>query len=113
MISRFLGSPDQQEQESVYGILLPENDAKPVVVEVNINDVDADYKKLLGEGSINMRYYYGNPYKKRDYADTLNIIFRDSFLSDGSKPNKCIQTITGGKAPSPWNGPVLVMKLEG
>jgi hypothetical protein len=90
---------------------LPENDAKPVVVEVDV--VNRDYSKFLGEGSTDMRYYYGNPYKKRAYKDTLIIKFRDNFLSDGSKPNKCIQTITGGKAPRPWNGPVLVMKVKG
>jgi hypothetical protein len=51
---------------------LPENDAKPVVVEVNFNDVGkCDYSKFLGEGFDDKRYYFGNPYKPRAYEDTL------------------------------------------
>jgi hypothetical protein len=95
--------------KSVFGILLPENDAKPVVVEVNI--IDVDYSKFLGKGDYDVRYYYGNP--NRSYEDTLIILFRANFMRDGSKPNKCIQRITGEKAPMSWNGPVLVMKLKG
>lgn len=45
--------------------------------------------------------------------NTLSAIYRNGFRYDGSMPNSCIHTITGGKAPWDWRGPVVIIKLEG
>ena len=51
-----------------------------------------------------------NKCKKGTMEDTLNIIFRDAFLKDGSKDNTLITKIS---KTVHWRGPVLIMKAEG
>lgn len=40
----------------------------------------------------------------------INLISKDCFRFDGSPLNQCVQHFTGGRAPYPWAGSLLVMK---
>lgn len=40
----------------------------------------------------------------------LEIFFRNSFLRDGSKINRCIQHITNGQVAMPWAGPFIAFR---
>jgi hypothetical protein len=43
---------------------------------------------------------------------TLAVFFGDAFLIDGSRPNRCIQCLTGGKMHLLWSGNIVVMRAE-
>ena len=49
---------------------------------------------------------------KEPLDEKFEFAFRDNFLNDGSKPNKCINNLTRGKAPHDWRGPIVVMKFQ-
>ena len=48
-----------------------------------------------------------------DLYYTVQVICRDTFLIDGSKPNSCVMEITKGKMTHDWRGPILVMRQPG
>ena len=71
-----------------------------------------DAKKLLGNVDIDQRYCNK---RRTDNVIMDNILifeFRDDFLSDGSKLNKCISKMSNGKACHTWMGPLLVTKVK-
>ena len=47
-----------------------------------------------------------------DLSHKVEVICRDSFLSDGSTPNICVEQTTGGKKIYDWRGPIAVMRLR-
>ncbi|KAK0232637.1 hypothetical protein IW262DRAFT_1259320 [Armillaria fumosa] len=44
---------------------------------------------------------------------TLAVWYDDNFMFNGSRINRCIQEITAGKAPHPWAGNVLALRVKG
>ena len=44
---------------------------------------------------------------------TLQIVCRDAFLVDGSKPNRSLKEITNGKLGHDWRGPIVVLRQVG
>lgn len=43
---------------------------------------------------------------------TLVIFFGDAFSIDGSRPNRCIQSLTMGRMNIPWAGNLLVFRAR-
>ena len=71
-----------------------------------------DSTKILGDVDLDTRYC-NKRVKDNVVLDNLLIFeFRDDFLNDGSKPNKCIFKITNRKAFHTWMGPLLVTKVK-
>jgi hypothetical protein len=107
--------------KSVYGMLLPENSDKLVLVSVEINFVKIDglnYERqitgdLLGNGYLDQRYVGLNFRIGENLKNTLMIQFRDGFGSDGSQTNKTVEKLTKNRSPHDWRGPILVTKFEG
>lgn len=56
-----------------------------------------------------------NPVLKRSLDDTIHVYYRDTFLVDGSKPNKSIAAITTTKSGvcHDWRGPILACGKNG
>ncbi|KAI1204516.1 uncharacterized protein F4807DRAFT_447060 [Annulohypoxylon truncatum] len=52
---------------------------------------------------------------ERDLSDTINLCYSDSFLVDGSRPNRSIAAITATKPyrSLDWRGPILAYGKEG
>ena len=67
-----------------------------------------DGPKLQGPKPVmwNLRRY-------RPLENTLQIAYHDAFLTDGSKPNKALQRVTGGATPHEWRGPIVAMRKQG
>lgn len=51
--------------------------------------------------------------RERDLPNTLKIIYRDTFLFDGSKTNESVVAATQEAVSHTWMGPVIAMKLNG
>ena len=49
----------------------------------------------------------------RNLTNTLNVICRSTFLSDGSSVNKSVVKATQGAPGHEWRGPILAMKKRG
>lgn len=43
----------------------------------------------------------------------LQVFFRSNFLSDGSRPNYSIDSLTHGKSRHDWRGPIVALKYSG
>lgn len=50
--------------------------------------------------------------RKRDLDHTIELSFRDHFLSDGSLENQAVVEVTKGKAVHDWRGPLLFMRKK-
>ncbi len=62
-----------------------------------------------------MKHIQHDPVAKRNLLDTLNICFRDTFLVDGSQPNKSVASITSIKPAQyyDWRGPLIAFAMVG
>ena len=49
----------------------------------------------------------------RNLTNTLNVIYRSTYLSDGSSVNKSVVKATQGAQGHEWRGPILAMKKKG
>lgn len=104
----------------VQAVLMAEKSEAPILLrvqrELHDDGEDGLYKTLdsLGIGSpgrVRSDCNPRNPLSDRQHA--LVLIFRDTFMTDGSAPNACIAHVLS-KASYPaghWRGPVLVMKV--
>jgi hypothetical protein len=110
--------------KSVYGVLLPEDSDKPVLVNVKLDsafDSDDDshfYKpntdEFLGKYDTDHRYVGRNPKNDKNLNNTLVITFREEFGIDGiSKTNKAVEKLTKNCCPFEWKGPILITKFRG
>jgi hypothetical protein len=48
-----------------------------------------------------------------ELRDTVEVIYRKSFLIDGSTSNVCVQQITEIQKMHDWRGPIVVMRQPG
>jgi hypothetical protein len=48
-----------------------------------------------------------------DLDHTVEVVCRETFLIDGSKPNSCVMEITKGKMTHDWRGPIVVLRQPG
>ncbi|KAI1701173.1 MYND finger domain-containing protein [Ditylenchus destructor] len=99
------------------GILLPVDGTKPIFVDVPVGACTEDpflfTPSIDKEGELfySDRRFLNRSWRSRQlFGHMLNFVFRDSFIKDGSKLNQCVQTLTNGKAPFQWRGPILVLK---
>jgi hypothetical protein len=71
---------------------------------------------LLGDDNpyIDQRYIQENTRRDKNLSHTIEVIFRDTFLLDGYKPNRSIGIAVGasGSLTHNWRGPGLVMHNE-
>lgn len=103
--------------KTITGILLSPDSLTPQMVEVPMDIKFEGFtlpncEKLMGAPE-SQNYMQVNPVTNRHLPDTLVFIFRDNFLNDGSKANKCIENMYKGKNDYPWKGPVIVIKMKG
>lgn len=113
----------KKAEKLVYGVLLPENTEKPVLVQIKIEkcfDEDEgcyietpDLKTFLGTNQLDFASMNRNALKNKPLLDAFYINFRDKFLFDGSQTNKCVQKITKNNACHDWRGPIVIMKQKG
>ncbi len=72
---------------------------------------------LLGEDNpfIDRRLVQKNVRRDKSLSHTIEIMFRDTFLIDGSRPNRSIEAAIGasGSLTHLWRGPGLVMHKRG
>lgn len=72
---------------------------------------------LLGEDDpcIDRRLVQKNTLRDKSLSHTIEVIFRDTFLIDGSRPNRSIEAAIGasGSLTHRWRGPGLVMHKLG
>ena len=114
------------QQKSFYGIYLPEDGERPVLVLVPIKQMYDDYFKsnwdlplydsFLGKNTSPSDFYWTRNMvnQKRIMRNKLIITYRDDFLIDGtSKDNQVVKKITKGKVYHNWKGPILIMKGTG
>lgn len=61
---------------------------------------------------IDQRYIQENTRRDKNLSHTIEVIFRDTFLLDGSKPNRSIEIAVGasGSRTHKWREPGLVMR---
>jgi hypothetical protein len=108
---------------SVYGILLDEDSLKPKFIEVQLKTTsvfenqsveEVDLVPFLGPNDYGLHQMPRNVVNpSRKMRNTLVFRFRDAFLYDGSKPNKCIQKMTKNRQFHDWRGPIVVLKSAG
>jgi len=53
-----------------------------------------------------------NPRRDRDLINTIEVVFRDTFLIDGSKPNRSLYNAVGSTSHD-WRGPSVVLRKKG
>jgi len=104
--------------EQFRAILFPVDEEKPKLIWLHWkwrNDEDGRYqhpeaKSFLGPDAFpkNAPIQY-NTVLKRTLSDTIYVCHRDTFLIDGSTPNKSIATITATKPGQfhDWRGPIV------
>ena len=59
------------------------------------------------------RFVQKNAFRNRPLVNTLEISYRDTFMVDGSSPNKALLRVTAGELGRQWRGPILVMRKQG
>ena len=106
----------------VRGLLFSPTELKPKFVEILLQQFfDKEQKKHYY--AVDFEEYFGDTLpasctfnggsRTCPLSNTLSAMYRNCFKIDGSMPNNCIYTITGGQAPWDWRGPVIIIKLEG
>lgn len=73
---------------------------------------DVDVKGYIGD-DLGRTIFQRNLLRSRDLDNTIQLIYRDAFLKDGSGVNRSIIEVTKGLMSRSWRGPVLVFKKEG
>lgn len=111
--------------EHLRAILFPVDEEKPKVIWLHCKWRDygedgrfqsPNNKPLLGCDAflrdISIQY---NPVLRRNLSDTIYVSYRDTFLIDGSKPNKSIVAITATKPGQyyAWRGPIMAYGMKG
>jgi hypothetical protein len=86
------------------GLLLPEDSKQPIFIPIpkNVFD-DEDGKCIITDhhqiiDSATTTYFNRNAVKNAPMNYNIQMSYRDTFLIDGSKPNKSVIEITRGKA---------------
>jgi len=105
--------------ERFRAILFPVDDKNPKVIWLHCKWCDdgddgryqhPDRGALLGHDTLikDMTIQY-NPVLKRNLSDTIYVSYRDTFLVDGSKPNKSVAAITATKPGQyhDWRGSMI------
>lgn len=93
-------------------IVKREEGDEPNVLE-NVHYYDPDYlNKYLGYGMVGRNAIFdretgGEPIPG---GSSLEVVYRENFVYDGSKVNRSLHTLTGGKSVINWRGNVLVLK---
>jgi hypothetical protein len=107
--------------KQVYGILLPENSEKPVLIQIKVENKYysqcyfdlPDLKEFMGECSLRSNQMPTNPMKNyKGLPQPLEFNFRDNFFNDGSKTNMLVKNLTNNKNPHNWKGPMVIMKFK-
>jgi hypothetical protein len=108
--------------KSVYAFLLSEDKQKPELITVPI-EMKNSYEGLIESEQVESflgNDFYGlqqmprNPLRpKKTMANTLVFRFRDNFFNDGSRRNKCIESITKKRNRHDWRGPMIILKIKG
>ncbi|KPM43037.1 hypothetical protein AK830_g3509 [Neonectria ditissima] len=111
------------------GIVFPQNRVRPKLTWLHCpwhddeNDEDSavewqhpDLKPFLGSDTGNRSVpICTDPLLQRGLADTINICYRDSFLVDGSRPNRSVEAVLS-TVPGPshdWRGPIVAVGRKG
>ncbi|KAI9891948.1 MAG: hypothetical protein M1814_002142 [Vezdaea aestivalis] len=96
-------SSSRPTDEHYRAILFPENDAKPRFIWLH-----AEWQE---EDEYEPKY---QSVQKRELADTIRLCHRDTFLMDGSKPNKSIAAITATRSGQyhDWRGPLVAYGMK-
>ncbi|KAI9708597.1 MAG: hypothetical protein M1820_003815 [Bogoriella megaspora] len=97
-------------------ILLPENDARPKILWVKREGAryygPKDSMDLLGD-MVGQFCFSHNELRHFNLPNDINLLYRENFFNDGSKPNQAVSNITKGACPHDWRGPIIVDALYG
>ncbi|KAK7613500.1 hypothetical protein JOL62DRAFT_380207 [Phyllosticta paracitricarpa] len=119
LFSDFNSSPRPGPQH-IRAILFNPNEQKPKLIWLHCpwseNDGESfqipDYKSHLGEsGFLGHHKIDHNRRLGLELSDSIDLLFRDNFLGDGSTYNLCIRAITDHNATPHWRGPVIAHGL--
>ena len=127
--STHTGRPDPSYKRA---ILFPPDDNKPQFIwiecktEVSDEDPDDPYEYELSQvedylgGTIGeydafaeRKNIQRNVLRDRDFANTLQVVCRDTFGIDGSQMNKSVVRATRDAAVMAWAGPIIALKKKG
>jgi hypothetical protein len=86
------------------GLLLPEDSKRPLFIRIPKEDFDDEghvciipgYSQIIDLHGFS--YYNQNVVRNYPLNFYFEIVYKDAFLKDGSKPNKSVNEITRGKA---------------
>ncbi|KAI0425312.1 hypothetical protein F5Y09DRAFT_352356 [Xylaria sp. FL1042] len=106
-------------KEHMRAILFPVDEKKPKLVWVECkwdgNFQSRNTKPFLdGDNGMSTAIDY-NPILGRRVSNVVYVVYRDSFLFDGSAPNNSIATITATKSEPhhDWRGPMIAYAMVG
>src|SRR5436190_14345367 len=114
-------SHGRPSSDHALAIIFPPNKPKPELFWLHCpwadEDVEEGYPRhcspkisgLLGDNTTSaFDCIQNNPVLNRKLRNTISIGYRDTFLIDGSQPNKSIATITTPELVRDWRGPIVV-----
>lgn len=90
------------------GDLLGARDPRPSWPQAGRNIVPEGVAPLEGE-----LHFQVNVLQNRALDHTIEVVFRDGFLIDGSFPNESVARVTKGAHAHAWAGPIVVFRKKG
>ena len=127
--STHTGRPDPFYKRA---ILFPPNENKPQFIWVEcktiVSDEDPDFPYEFESSQVEdhlggkVGQYYAvaekrliqrNVLRDRDYANTLQVVWRETFGIDGSQLNKSVVRATRDAAVMSWAGPIIALRMKG
>ena len=130
MVHKFLCAPNSKRllpprKRMVRALLFPEDEATVKVLWLPY--ITNDDGEVLKRSSVKNYIYFPEvngvrrncvisrtplldaKIRGRPHDHALLLMYRDSFMFDGSLPNRSIDAVTQGKMKRPWRGPVLLV----
>lgn len=117
---------ERPAKECKRAIFFPQQKTKPSLVWVRCEYSSSSddgpretshISHLLGKDDpiADRRLVKWNVLRGKNLAHSVEVIFRDRFLKDGSKPNRSIAGAIGSAGPAPhsWRGPAVVLRKHG
>ncbi|KAJ3110458.1 hypothetical protein HK098_000558, partial [Nowakowskiella sp. JEL0407] len=115
--------PKVKSKRTVYGLVLDTNSKYPRLMQFDVSVHPAhdlefppftyeklDMSSVFGESGVEFTFVERDSLRRN--RPCLNVAYREFFLKDGSPPNKCILSLTEGRAGHAWMGPVVALRED-
>ncbi|KAG9128140.1 hypothetical protein FRC07_004482 [Ceratobasidium sp. 392] len=114
--------PVQTTKATFHGMLFPVDSDRPRLIQINILGVvhqsgvidwQPVLSQLLGDDTDVASLPVSTGVGGEALRFPLQVFFRANFLTDGSRTNHSIDSLTYGKSRHEWRGPVIALKYSG